>query len=433
MIVDKLKKSILNFAFQGKLTDRLNTDSSVDDLLKQINNEKKDTLLNLIDEDEIPFIIPKEWKWVRWGNLSSSIQYGINTGAKSKGNAKLVRISDIQNNEIMWNNVPYCEVNDTEVQQYLLFENDILFARTGGTVGKSVVVKNIPTDIPYIFAGYLIRSNYNSKINYNYLKLFMESNLYWSQLKNGTIGSAQPNCNGKTLSKMILPLPPVEEQQRIVNKIEKLFSKLDEIKPIENELNNLKFNFSNKMKNSILDKILKNYSKNMITLGKIADINGGYSFKSHLYTKDGIRIIRISDFDENGIKKNKPVYYNYDTSFEQYRLINGNIIMCMTGGTVGKNALLCNIPNNYFTNQRVATIKVNEKFLSKFIFYCINSYYIQKIIHHNKNSTNDNISLNTIKSFPIPNISLKEQSKIVDKLEELLPLCDDIEKLVGES
>ena len=54
------------------------------------------------------------------------------------------------------------------------------------------------------------------------MKMFMESQIYWNQLKNGTIATAQPNCNGQTLSKMILPLPPLEEQEEIVKKVEEL-------------------------------------------------------------------------------------------------------------------------------------------------------------------------------------------------------------------
>lgn len=54
----------------------------------------------------------------------------------------------------------------------------------------------------------------------------MESSLYWEQLREGTIATAQPNCNGQTLSKMLMPIPPLTEQQRIVNKINEIFEKL---------------------------------------------------------------------------------------------------------------------------------------------------------------------------------------------------------------
>ena len=77
-----------------------------------------------------------------------------------------------------------------------------------------------------IYAGYLIRTRYSAKLIPQYFKFFMESPLYWIQLRNGTIATAQPNCNGQTLSKMIVPIPPLAEQRRIVNKINEIFSEL---------------------------------------------------------------------------------------------------------------------------------------------------------------------------------------------------------------
>ena len=181
---------------------------------EQIDKEIRDI------SDEIPFEIPDSWEWCRWGELSQSIQYGYNAPAKQAGRIKMVRISDIQDNKVLWDSVPYCDIDDSDIDTYLLQANDILFARTGGTVGKSYLVKDVPEDA--IYAGYLIRTRYSNSLCPEYLKFFMESELYWTQLRNGTIATAQPNCNGKTLSNMIVPVPPLSEQHRIVAKIEEL-------------------------------------------------------------------------------------------------------------------------------------------------------------------------------------------------------------------
>jgi len=165
-------------------------------------------------DDEIPFEIPDSWEWERWGNISDSIQYGYNASAKATGRIKMVRISDIQDNKVTWNTVPYCDITEEDIETYLLEPNDILFARTGGTVGKSYLVTEVPEEA--IYAGYLIRTRYNANLCPQYLKYFMESPLYWEQLKAGTTATAQPNCNGQTLGRMLIPIPPRAEQKRIV-------------------------------------------------------------------------------------------------------------------------------------------------------------------------------------------------------------------------
>ena len=235
---DKLKKSLLQAAIQGKLTEQLSTDDNVEDLLAEIRKEKEKLIkekkikkqkpLPPITEEEIPFEIPENWRWVRLGDVSHNVQYGVTASAKKTGDARLVRISDIQENNIVWDLVPYCNIVDKLKEVYVLKENDILFARTGGTVGKSVVVKNVLPNA--VFASYLIRLNYNRLLNYRYIKYFMESDLYWKQLNDGTTVTAQPNCNGNTLSKMIIPLPPLNEQKRIVEQLDRLLANVEDLK-----------------------------------------------------------------------------------------------------------------------------------------------------------------------------------------------------------
>lgn len=233
-----MQKSILQMAIQGKLVEQRPEEGTGEELYRQIQAEKQALIkagkikrekpLPEIAEDEVPFEIPEGWCWVRWGDLSQSIQYGYNAPAQENGRIKMVRISDIQNGKVLWDTVPYCEISEDEIPTYLLGINDILFARTGGTVGKSYLVKEVPEDA--IYAGYLIRTRYSALLCPEYLKYFMESQLYWEQLRNGTIATAQPNCNGKTLSRMILPLPPLAEQKRIVARLEEILPLCERLK-----------------------------------------------------------------------------------------------------------------------------------------------------------------------------------------------------------
>ena len=246
---EALKKSILQEAVQGKLVPQDPSDEPAEALLERIRVEKqrlikegkikKDKHESIIFrrdnshyekldgverciEEELPFEIPESWAWVRWGSIAESIQYGYNAPAKQEGHIRMVRISDIHENTVAWSSVPFCDIDDSDIPTYLLQPNDILFARTGGTVGKSFLVSDVPCES--IYAGYLIRTRYSSLLCPQYLKYFMESPLYWQQLKSGTTATAQPNCNGQTLAKMLLPLPPVNEQLRIVENLARTFT-----------------------------------------------------------------------------------------------------------------------------------------------------------------------------------------------------------------
>ena len=265
MNAQQLKNSILQEAIMGRLVPQDPNDEPVSVLLDKIREEKKrlvkegklkkkDLEETPVNEDEIPFEIPESWEWVRWGTLSESIQYGYNAPAKEKGRIKMVRISDIQKGEIAWATTPFCDIEEKDIDAYKLKKNDILFARTGGTVGKSYLVSEEPQEA--IYAGYLIRTRYSSQLCPQYLKFFMDSSLYWEQLKDGTIATAQPNCNGQKLAKMILPLPPLAEQHRIVSKIEELLPKIEKYGKAQDALNKLNDELPEKLKKSILQEAI---------------------------------------------------------------------------------------------------------------------------------------------------------------------------------
>ena len=227
---EQLKKSILQWTIQGRLVPQDPTDEPASELLKRIKAEtsaliksgklKKEKPLPPISEDEVPFDIPDSWEWVRLGTISHGIQYGFTASASAVGNARMLRITDIHDNSVSWKDVPFCTVTEEEFQKYQLHNRDILIARTGGTIGKTYIVNELSEKA--VFASYLIRIVPALNLSENYLKLFMESPLYWSELKSASAGTGQPNVNGQALRSLFLPLPPLAEQNRIVEMIKRL-------------------------------------------------------------------------------------------------------------------------------------------------------------------------------------------------------------------
>ena len=439
-------------------------------------------------DEEIPFDIPLGWEWERWGNIALSIQYGYNAPALERGGIKMVRISDIHDNVVQWENVPFCNIEACDIDTYLLKENDILFARTGGTVGKSFLVQSVPE--PAIYAGYLIRTRYSQELCPQYLKVFMESQLYWEQLKSGTIATAQPNCNGKTLGRMLLPIPPKAEQSRLVQKLTNLTPMFQRYAKAQQDLDNLNESIGDKLKKSILQeaiqgklvpqiaeegtaqelleqirqeklrlieegklkksaladsviykgddnkywekkgKIEKDISEEIpfeipdswawVRLSIISDIIGGYAFQSSsLKEEQGKRVIRISDISEQGFVNTKIVRYNGTPISDIYRIQKFDIIMAMTGGTVGKSLFVRELPEDeLLLNQRVVRIRnlwINVDYLN----FVIIAPHVKEFISKQKNSTNDNISMADISNFLIPLPPIKEQLRIVEKLYNL--------------
>ena len=149
----------------------------------------------------------------------------------------------------------------------------------------------------------------------------------------------------------------------------------------------------------------------------IAIINGGFAFKSYEYKSEGIRIIRISDFNNDSFINKSIVRVKEDAKFEPYVINNNDILMCMTGGTVGKSLHVKQLTEKMYTNQRVADIKINLLLDSDYLYNYLISPYIKEIINISKNSTNDNISMDTINNFIIAIPPYAEQRRIIDKLD----------------
>ena len=186
-------------------------------------------------EDEIPFELPEGWEWTRLGCITDVIQYGLSNSAESTGDYRLLRITDIQNGCVNWDTVPFTSTDEPE--KYLLHKDDIVFARTGATVGKSFLI----TDLPYtsVYASYLIRIRLINGISANYIYHFFNSYCYWEQVTDKAVGVGQPNCNGTALRELFIPLPSQAEQNIIVPVADNLLKIVDTITSEQESLSEL--------------------------------------------------------------------------------------------------------------------------------------------------------------------------------------------------
>ena len=231
MDTKKLRQKILDLAIRGKLVAQDPNDEPASVLLDRIRAEKeqlikegkikrakKSAASDTSHYENVSFEVPGNWCWVKVADISSVIVYGVSESAKSEGKFKLLRITDIQDNAVNWNTVPYTDYPESKSENYILQAGDILFARTGATVGKSYLVDD---DVPEnaIYASYLIKVRVSNMIIPQYVKYFFESGFYWEQIANNSVGVGQPNVNGSSLGNLWVPIPPIQEQRRIVDKL----------------------------------------------------------------------------------------------------------------------------------------------------------------------------------------------------------------------
>ncbi len=226
--VVKLRKIILQLAVRGKLVPQDPDGEPVSYLLEEIDKEQGRLLVDEVSKQEERFNVPDSWQWIYLERISTKIHYGYTASANHELlDVRLLRITDIQDNRVNWESVPGCEISSDDLEKFKLQNGDLLIARTGGTIGKSFLVESISLNA--VFASYLIRVVLCNQAFSKYIKLFLDSPLYWEQLYAKSMGTGQPNVNATSLKSLIVPLPPIAEQKRIVAKVDRLLILCDEI------------------------------------------------------------------------------------------------------------------------------------------------------------------------------------------------------------
>ena len=260
MLADKLRKSVLQSAIQGKLTEQLATDDKVEDLLQAIKEEKerlikekkikKQKPLPEITEDEIPFAIPENWKWVRLGEITD---YGIGKSVKYDSipvDSLIIELEDIEKNTFKLLNKNRKRTPKSSKNKFQ--KGDILFGKLRPYLKKIILIDEdgfCSTEIVPI-------SSFN-KINQKYLMMVLVSPKINEFINNLTYGMDMPRLGTTDARLLLIPLPPLAEQKRIVEKLDNVLANIDELKANEEKLSILQRNFPDKLKKSILQSAIQ--------------------------------------------------------------------------------------------------------------------------------------------------------------------------------
>ena len=223
-----LTSKLIDAAIQGKLTEQLPEDGTAEELYQQIQAEKqalikagkikRENPLPVINDIDVPFEIPANWKWVSVGDVCINIQYGSSQKSSPTGKMPVLRMGNIQSGKIVYDKLVYTS-DDTEIAKYPLEKNDLLFNRTNSMelVGKTAIYKG---ERPAIYAGYLVRLT-PLVMDSDYLNYAMQSKYYWDYCRIVRIDSnGQSNINAEKLKRFVFPLPPLAEQKRITARLE---------------------------------------------------------------------------------------------------------------------------------------------------------------------------------------------------------------------
>lgn len=241
---EQLKKSILQYAIQGKLVDQDPNDEPADVLYEKIQSEKqqlikegkikKDKPLPPITDDEVPFPIPSTWKWVRLGDIIFKLTDGTHSTPKyTNQGIPFISVKDLSSGYINFSNTKFISEE----------EHKILSARCNPERGDLLLTKVGTTGIPVIvdtdrnfslFVSVALVKLSKSNIDLDFLKFLILSPLVQEQVEENTKGVGNKNWVIKDIASTFFPLPPLAEQKRIVSKVDELMQYCDKLVPVDN-------------------------------------------------------------------------------------------------------------------------------------------------------------------------------------------------------
>lgn len=482
MTPEQLKASILQYAIQGKLVEQRPEEGTGEELYRQIQAEKqrlvkegrlkKEKPLAEIAEDEIPFDIPDGWKWVRLPEVgTSSLGKTLNKGLDTGNEVPYLCSINVYWDGINLDQIKTAKFSEADTEKYLLRKGDLLICE-GGDVGRSAVWDR---DMEMYYQNALHCVRFFGAINPYYFKYCLELYKYNRILENASKGMTIKHLVQGSLYAIPFPLPPLAEQKRIVAKIEELLPYVDRYAAAYEKLEQFNAKFPEDMKKSILQYAIQ---------GKLVEQRPEEGTGEELYKQMQAEKQRL--IKEKKIKKEKPlaeiaedeipfdipdswkwvrlpeigtsslgktlnkgldignevpylcsinVYWDginlnqiktakfSAADMEKYLLRRGDLLIC-EGGDVGRSAVWDSDVEMYYQNA-LHCVRFYGAINPYYFKYCLELYKHNRILENaSKGMTIKHLVQGALYAIPFPLPPLREQNRIVAKLEEILPLCE---------
>ena len=499
MNAQDLKNSILSLAIKGKLVEQRAEEGTADNLLDFIKSVKQEKIalgelkqekpLPEIKEEETPFDIPKNWRWVRLGDYCEKVTDQVASGSfaslrknvpslKEPNYAVMVKTADFSNG--FSTNLTYTtEHGYNFLSNSNLFGGELILSNIG-SIGKCFIVPDLGTKMTLAPNAIMLRLADN---NYrDYLYHFILSAQGYSELVEISSGTTMKKFNKTDLKKILIPVPPLAEQQRIVAKLEEILPYIDQYDKAYTKLEAFNKKFPEDMKKSILqmavqgklveqraeegtaealvdackiDKeraILEGKIKKEKFRGKVIPENEPFEIPNTwvwMYISDmtlfqegpgilgkdfreqGVPLIRIAGMQTSEVLLEGCNYLDPDMvseKWEHFKLDYGDIVISASA-SMDKIAEVKEEAEGSIPYTGLIRFKINGGIDKEYFKWFIRSpFYMSQVNNQKTGGTIKHYGPTHLRQMMIPLPPLAEQHRIVAKIEELLPYCDKLTK-----
>ena len=444
-----LRQKILDLAIHGKLVPQDPNDEPASVLLERIKAEKE----RLIKEGKIkrskksakssdtphyPYLLPNGWEWCNLEDIVCELKYGTSEKSLSVGKIAVLRMGNITNvGTIDYSNLVYSS-NNEDIKLYSLEKDDLLFNRTNSSewVGKTAIYKK---EQPAIYAGYLIRIR-PILIFSDYLNTVMNSSYYRNWCYNvKTDAVNQSNINAQKLSQLMIPIPPLKEQERIVVEVAKWISLIDNIKNSKEDLQTTIKQAKSKILNlAIHGKLVPQDPNDEPAIELLKRINPDFTpCDNGHYTQlpEGWAICKMKQItsitngkSQKNVETLNGIYPIYGSGGVIGR---ANQYLCIAGSTIiGRKGTINNpifVEEHFWNVDTAFGLKANDAILDKYLYYFCLSFDFSKL---DKSTAMPSLTKTSIGNVLIPIPPYKEQERIVAKIDMVLDTMNEILRAV---